>query len=83
MAAQDERIARLENVVGESMPMLEEMHRNADEIKEHLAAMQQILDPRFVSAELLLYRSAYADYRSVIYVLLLRDIIALELAGLQ
>lgn len=44
LAAQDERIARLENVVGESMPMLEEMHRNADEIKEHLAAMQQILD---------------------------------------
>jgi hypothetical protein len=46
-------------------------------------AMQQMLDPRFVSAELLLYRSAYADYGSVIYVLLLRDIIALELAGLQ
>lgn len=44
LAAQDERIARLENVVGESMPMLDQMQRNADEIKEHLAAMQQILD---------------------------------------
>ena len=44
LAAQDERIAKLEKVVGESLPMLEEMQRNADEIKEHLSAMQQILD---------------------------------------
>ena len=45
--------------------------------------MQQMLDPRLVAAELLLYRSAYADNRAVIYVLFLRDIVALELAGLQ
>ena len=45
--------------------------------------MQEVLDPRLVSTELLLYRSAYADNRAVIYVLFLRDIVALELAGLQ
>ena len=44
LAAQEERIAKLEKIVGESLPMLEEMQRNADEIKEHLSAMQQILD---------------------------------------
>ena len=44
LAAQEARIAKLEKVVGESMPMLVEMQRNADEIKGHLAAMQQILD---------------------------------------
>ena len=44
LAAQDARIAKLEKVAGESMPMLEEMQRNADEIKGHLSAMQQILD---------------------------------------
>lgn len=44
LAAQDARIAKLEKVAGESLPMLEEMQRNADEIKGHLSAMQQILD---------------------------------------
>lgn len=44
LAAQEERIAKLEKVVGESMPMLVEMQHNTDEIKGHLAAMQQILD---------------------------------------
>ena len=44
LAAQEERIAKLEKIVGESLPMLEEMQRNADEIKGHLSAMQQILD---------------------------------------
>lgn len=44
LAAQEVRIAKLEKIVGESLPMLEEMQRNADEIKGHLSAMQQILD---------------------------------------
>ena len=44
MAAQEVRIAKLEKIVGESLPMLEEMQRNADDIKGHLSAMQQILD---------------------------------------
>ena len=44
LAAQDARIAKLEKVAGESLPMLEEMQRNADEIKGHLSAMQQIHD---------------------------------------
>jgi len=44
LVAQEERVARLEKIVGNSMPMLEEMQRNADEIKGHLASMQQILD---------------------------------------
>lgn len=44
LAAQEERIAKLEKMLGDNMPMLEEMQRNAEEIKGHLAAMQQILD---------------------------------------
>ena len=44
LAAQEERIAKLEKMFGDNMPMLEEMQRNAEEIKGHLAAMQQILD---------------------------------------
>ena len=44
LAAQEARIAKLEKVVGESMPMLQEMQHNTDEIKGHLSAMQQILD---------------------------------------
>lgn len=44
LAAQEERIAKLEKMLGDNMPMLEDMQRNAEEIKGHLAAMQQILD---------------------------------------
>lgn len=44
LAAQEERIAKLEKMLGDNMPMLEEMQRNAEEIKGHLASMQQILD---------------------------------------
>ena len=44
LAAQEERIAKLEKVAGDTLPMFEEMQRNAEEVKEHLSAMQQILE---------------------------------------
>ena len=46
-------------------------------------AVQQVLYPRLVAAELLLYRPAYADYGTVVDILLLQDVVAPEQTCLQ
>lgn len=44
LAAQEERISKLERATAGMLPQLTEMMQNSDAIKEHLARMQEILD---------------------------------------
>ena len=44
LAAQEERISKLERATAGMLPQLAEMMQNSDAIKEHLARMQEILD---------------------------------------